>query len=145
MARYSTKGWYIGTAIRVGRCFREFILRSDGNQLIVQQTAVQVSAILAMRMNWFDITYVSPEDNPRAGEYYWTFWQKDEHGQFVGSFVTFIAPMGADIHRIRAEHVEAKKKARRAAAERSEIRRAMSPVAKNRPSHSNAVTSKRRL
>lgn len=144
MARYSTKGWYVGTAIRVGRCFREFIPCPDGSHAVVSQTASKVSSILATRMNRFEISLAPPEDNPLAGEVSWKFREINANGHFVGSFVTFIAPFGDDIHRIRAEHVEAKRKALRAAAERREIKRAMAPVAKHRPSKS-PVSGKRRL
>ena len=148
MARFSRKGWYIRTALRTGRCYREVIPSDTGDEVIDYPSEMVMRTIIEARMNWIDMSVAPVEDCPGANELLWKFRERSQYGQFIGSFLTFLtflAPSGSDIRRIRAAQVEANKEARRATAERSEIRRAMSPVSKTRATQTDSASSQRRL
>lgn len=145
MAKLSRKGWYVRTALRKGRCYREVIPSATGEKVIDQSSEMVMRAVIEARMNWIDVSVASVENYPGADELLWTFRERNQYGQFVGSFLTLLAPSGSDLRRIRAEQVKANKKARRATAERSEIRRAMSPVFKTRAAQADSASSRRRL
>lgn len=145
MARFSRKGWYIRTALRTGRCYREVTPSATGDEVIDYPSEMAMRTTIEARMNWIDVSVAPVEDYPGANELLWTFRERNQYGQFIGSFLTFLAPSGSDVRRIRAAQVEANKKARLATAERSEIRRAMSPVSKTRAAQTDSASGKRRL
>ena len=145
MASFSRKGWYVRTALRTGRCYREVIPSAMGDVVIGYPSEMVMRTIIEARMNWIDVSVAPVEDCPGANELLWTFRERSQYGQFIRSFLTFLAPSGSDIRRIRAAQVEANRKARRATAERSEIRRAMSPVSKTRATQTDSASSQRRL
>lgn len=145
MATYSRKGWFIRTALRVGRSYCEVKQSETGEQVLVAQTELTMRAIIEARMNWIGWEVAPAEDCPQPGEVRWVFRQKNNCGYFVGSHLTFLAPAGYDIPSIRAKQTENNKKARIAAKERSEIRRAMAPVRKSQSQPAPAAPSKRRL
>lgn len=145
MAKYSKKGWYIRTALHVGRCYREVIQSEIGEVVVDQPSEIMMRAIIEARMNWFGMEDAPVEDCPGAGERLWRFRERNHHGQFVGSSLKFLAPNGSEVRRLRAEQVDANKRARLAALERREIRRAMSPVLKARQTRTDPISSKRRL
>ena len=145
MAKYSRKGWYIRTALHVGRCYREVVQPATGEMVVDQPTEIGMRAIIEARMNWLAVEDAPVEDCPLANERLWTFKERNHHGQFVGSSLKFIAPNVSEVRRLHAEQVEANKRARLAALERSEIRRAIFPSLKARQTRTDPVSNKRRL